>query len=463
MKTLIKKCIPTFLLSWYHLGLAALGAIIYGFPSRKLIVIGITGTNGKSTVVDLVSHILTEAGFKVASLSSIRFRVGDKEWPNTLKMTMPGRFKLQKFLRDAVNARCTYAVLEVTSEGIAQWRHWGITFDVAVLTNLTPEHIERHGSFAKYREAKAKLFQSLANPKYKARNPKQIINPKSQIKNKKVSIVNLDDTNADYFLQFPADEKYCYTVENKKFNATTQHPTRTLQATNCMVKTDGIVFAIDGTEFHLKLHGLFNIYNALAAISVGVSQGVDLGSIKSALEKIGGIPGRFEIVMDSPFTVIVDYAHTPDALENIYKTAHKLGLSQRARPAGTVPAYVCVLGAAGGGRDTWKRPEFGKLAATYCDQIILTDEDPYDEDPHRILSEIESGIFHPKAPISKIIDRREAIHEALTRAKDGDTVVITGKGCEPWMMVAGGRKVSWDDRRVAREEFEKLNKPHETL
>jgi len=188
VKNLIKKFIPAFLLDFYHFFLPMFGAFLYRFPSKKLIVIGVTGTNGKSTVVNLATKVLEEANYKVASLSSIKFKIGEKEWPNTLKMTMPGRLKLQKFLREAVNAGCQYAVIEVTSEGIKQHRQRFIDFDIAVFTNLTPEHIESHGSFERYREAKGKLFQACKN----------------------IHIINLDDENSDYFLKFSVQKKYTY-------------------------------------------------------------------------------------------------------------------------------------------------------------------------------------------------------------------------------------------------------------
>src|SRR3989339_1950371 len=190
IKSFVRKLIPGFVLSIYHYKLALLGALIYGFPSRKLIIIGVTGTSGKSTTVDLITKILERSGEKVASISTIRFKIANKEWKNNLKMTMPGRFKIQKFLRQAVNAGCQYAVLEVTSEGIRQHRHRFIDFDTAVFTNITPEHVERHGSFEKYREAKGKLFQSCKN----------------------IHITNLDDKNAEYFLQFPASKKTGYRI-----------------------------------------------------------------------------------------------------------------------------------------------------------------------------------------------------------------------------------------------------------
>lgn len=385
MKTLIKKIIPPFFLDWYHLTLAFLGAILYGFPAQKLKVIGITGTNGKSTVVNLATEVLEEAGFKVASLSSIKFKIGPKEWQNSLKMTMPGRMKLQKFLRQAVTANCQYAVIEVTSEGIKQHRQRFIDFEVAVLTNLTPEHIESHGSFEKYREAKGKLFQAC----------------------QKIHIINTDDPNAEYFLQFPAKKKIVYGGRTS-------------------------------VKLNLKLLGEFNYYNALAALQIGLSQGIDLETGKKALEKAESIPGRMEVIYRKPYSVIVDYAHTPDALEKVYETI--------------TGRKICVLGACGGGRDKWKRPELGKIAEKYCDEIILTNEDPYDESPEKILEDIKKGA--PGA--QKILDRREAIRKALGLAKPNDTVIITGKGSEPWMCVARGKKIPWDDREIVREEFREL-------
>lgn len=435
MKNIIKKFIPQFILSWYHFGLAALAAFFYGFPSKDLIVIGITGTNGKSTVVNLTTKILEESGYKVASLSSIKFKIGKEERKNTLKMTMPGRFKIQRFLRKAVNASCQYAVLEITSEGILQYRHRFIDFNVAVITNLTPEHIESHGSFKKYKEAKGKLFKSL----------KQLRGNKQEV----ISIVNLDDENAEYFLKFPVDKRYGYGLETSNFQFSSSN-FQTVVSQENQIFNNGIKFSINKTEFNLKLLGKFNIYNSLTAICVGLSQRIDLKVCKSALEKIDGIPGRMEEVISQPFKVIVDYAHTPDALEKVYETISNKRLTIDNK-------FVCVLGSCGGGRDIWKRPELGKIAARYCDKIILTNEDPYDENPGQILSEIKSGVSDSKLQILKIIlDRRQAIYEALKTSRSGDIIVITGKGCESWMCVADGKKVSWDDREVVRQEFKKI-------
>ena len=402
MKEILKKFIPPFLLSWYHFSLAFFGALFYRFPSKKLKIIGITGTNGKTTTIEMISRILEEAGYKIASLSSIKFKIGNKEWPNTLKMTMPGRFKIQKFLRQAADAGCQYAVLEVTSEGIKQHRHRFIDFNVAVFTNLTPEHIEAHGSFENYRAAKGKLFQATKN----------------------IHVINVDDENAKYFLQFLAKRKYTYGLNQGDVNN-------------------------QNLQLNLRLIGNFNIYNALAAISVGISQGVNLETCKSAVEKTEGIPGRMEEVISQPFKVFVDYAFTPNALEKVYQTLINLQLTTH----NLQPKIICDLGACGGGRDKWKRPVLGEIAAKYCDEVIVTNEDPYDEDPMEIINQVAEGT---KGKAKKILDRREAIREALKLAKPNDVIIITGKGCEPWICVAKGKKIHWDDRQVVREEFNNL-------
>ncbi len=401
VKSLIKKIIPDFLLGSYHYLLSWIGAFLYGFPSKKLTVIGVTGTSGKSTVVELCANIFQEAlrqtqgkQFKAASMSSIKFKIGDKEWENELKMTMPGRMKIQRFLRQTVKADCKYAVLEVTSEGIKQYRHKFIDFDVAVFTNLSPEHIESHGSFEKYQAAKAKLFQQV----------------------KKIHIINIDDKNAEYFLKYPAEKKIKYGINDS-----------------------GIL------PKDLKLLGKFNLYNAIAATKIAMSQGVPLEICKRALEKIKGIPGRMEIIIREPFTVVVDYAHTPEALEQVYKT-----LSDR--------RMICVIGSCGGGRDKWKRPVLGKIASEYCQEVIVTNEDPYDEDPKQILSMIKSGISNSKFLISnfyEILDRKKAIKKAIQLARPEDVIIITGKGSEPWMCVKGGKKIPWDDRKIVLDFLKK--------
>ncbi len=423
MKQLIRKYIPEFLINSYHFFWSLLGAFIYRFPSRRIKVIGVTGTNGKSTVVFLIEKILEKAGYKVASVSSIKFKIGKREWLNFLKMTMPGRMQLQKFLFQSAKAGCHYAIIEVTSEGIKQYRHKFINFDVAILTNLTPEHIESHGSFERYQQAKGNLFKSL--------------------KSKGVIIVNLDDPSAEYFLSFNAREKIGFTLKSEIGLEKTDKLGKIIRAENCQISASGVSFNINQINFSLPLLGEFNIYNALAAICAAFSQGIDLNICQQALNNIVVPPGRLEKVISQPFKVFVDYAHTPDALKKVYSVL---------KP--NYNSLICVLGACGGGRDRWKRPEMGRIASHYCRKIILTNEDPYDENPEAILEDIEKGI--KSVDYEKIIDRRKAIRRALNLARKGEAVIITGKGCEPWMCISKGRKIPWDDRKVVKEEIKPL-------
>ncbi len=426
-----KNFLPQPIFRSYHFLLALFGAIIFGFPSKRIRVIGVTGTSGKSSVVNLISLILKEGGRRVASLSSVEFAIHEEKWPNKLKMTMPGRFFIQRFLSRAVKEKCDYAVIEVSSQGIEQSRHKFINFEASVFTNLSPEHIEAHGGFENYKKAKGKLFSSTKN----------------------IHILNLDDKHSPYFLGFEAREKYGYRLKNcdpdiKKTNAQIQIKSQNIiEAESIRKSVDGISFFVKNKEFNMKLRGKFNVYNALAAISAGLSQNIDLETCKKALLKARIIPGRMEVVVSSPFRIVIDYAVTPDNLENIYKEINELFLPKN---------LICVFGACGGGRDKWKRPALGEIASRYCRKILLTNEDPYDEDPAQILSMIKSGIqnpkFHPQN-LYEILDRKKAIEKAISLAKEGDVVIITGKGCEPWICLAGGKKIPWDDKKIALDAF----------
>lgn len=333
-KVLIKGILPDFLIGWYHFCLAFLAALTYRFPSKKLKVVGVTGTNGKSTVVEMVSRIFEEAGFRVASLSSIKFRIAGQDQVNQKRMTLPGRFFIQQFLRQAVDNGCDYAILEITSEGIKQHRHRFIDFEAAVFTNLTPEHIESHGSFEKYRNAKLKLFQAVKN----------------------IHVVNLDDAAASFFLKFSAGTKYVYGIDCQ----TKATDSKLIKATEVHTTSQGTDFKIGDTKIELKLLGDFNIYNALAAICVARSQGVNLEICRRALEKIESLPGRMEQVISQPFKVFVDYAFTPNALQKVYET-----LFNQSRAQSPDSGMICVFGACGGGRDRWKRPVLGGIAARF--------------------------------------------------------------------------------------------------
>ena len=419
IKRLIPKSVFNFFAPCYHAGLAHLGSIVYGNPSKSLKVIGVTGTKGKSTTVYLISKIFEGVGEPIAAIGSLGFKMRDKEWPSNLKMTMPGLFKLQKFFYEAKKAGCKYVVLEVTSEGIKQKRHLGINFDCAVFTNLHKEHLESHGSFENYYKAKQELFS----------------------KTKNIHVLNADDKNIELFSKFSSKHTIFYGTESGD-----------MRAQNLDLKSDGASFDVYGIKFNINFGGKFNVLNCLAALSTAAMYGIDLPNTRTVLGEIKSIPGRMEFLQKEPFRVVVDYAHTPDSLEVVYKTL-KDELTRSDLDAGH--RLICVLGAAGGGRDKWKRPEFGRIASEYCDEIILTDEDPYDEIPEKIIEEIFSGISSSSKlkslKVHKVLDRKEAIRTALTKVGRGDTVVITGKGSEISMAVAGGKKIPWSDKEIVRE------------
>ncbi len=412
---LVKRLVPVALFRTlrlpYHYLLAFLGAVLFGFPSRKIRVIAVTGTKGKSSVVELVSAILDEAGFKTAHASTIHFKIGEKKERNLHKMTMPGRFFLQHFLRKAVHSGCTHAIVEMTSEGARQYRHKFISLDALIFTNLAPEHLESHGSYENYVAAKVSLAHAL----------------QKSGKRNKVLVVNGDDKEAERFLAVFSGTKLAYSKQDAK---------------NAAVSSEGISFEWGGVHIESKLPGEFNLYNIIAAITYAKAAGVSVETIKRGIEKIMSIRGRAErIENERGFSVIVDYAHTPDSLEKLYQTY--VGKFR-----------ICVLGNTGGGRDRWKRPVMASVAERYCDEIILTNEDPYDEDPEAIIREMAAGMKH-KAP-RIILDRRTAIRTALARASTGDVVLISGKGTDPYIMGPSGAKMPWDDAAVVREELKKL-------
>ncbi len=420
----LKRVVPSRLLNFvrppYHYAMAWLGSLWYRHPSRELTVIAVTGTKGKSTTVELIAAILEGAGKKVASLSTIQFKIGSEARPNLYKMTTPGRFFVQRFLRLSVEAGCTHAVIEMTSEAARQYRHKFIELDALVFTNLSPEHIESHGSFEKYKAAKLEIGKQLER----------------SVKRPRYAVANLDDEHGKDFLNLKVEKKLSYGLSSLKLH--------TLHRDGV-----GLIFKDGGEEVTIRvpLVGLFNVYNALASITVSRALGVSLSSIEKTLRNLPPVRGRVQH-FESPkgakkrVTAIVDYAHTPDSLEKLY-LAFK-----------DVPK-VCVLGNTGGGRDTWKRPEMAKIAERYCDRIILTDEDPYDEDPRKIVEEMAKGI-EDKSKLEIIMDRRTAIQTALENAVDGGYVLISGKGTDPYIMGPRNSRLPWSDAKVVEEELEKL-------
>lgn len=414
LKRAVAKIIPRSayrtLLMPYHWCWAAGSALWYGFPANKLVVIGVTGTKGKSSVSETLFSILTAAGHKTAVAGTIRFAIGEESRPNLYKMTVPGRGFLQKFLADAVKKGATHTVLELTSEGALQYRHAFLSMNALIFTNLQKEHIEAHGSFAKYFRAKFRIAEALAASK---KRPRAII-------------ANAESPGGSAFLAVPVEEKI---------------PFRYTDAASTELTPDGVSFTYKDIAYTFPQPGKFSVLNALATIKTSLWLGVDAEVIKTALAQVKRIPGRAERVeAGQDFMAVVDYAHTPDSLKALYDA-----YSGRRR--------ICVLGNTGGGRDTWKRPDMGAIADQMCDEVILTDEDPYDEDPRQILEMMAKGM---KRTPRIILDRREAIAEALSLARAGDAVLITGKGTDPYIMRSQGTKEPWSDARVVKEELEKL-------
>ncbi len=410
MKNFLRAIIPAPLLSLYPLCLAFLASIIFFAPSRALVVIGVTGTKGKSSTTEFLNAIFEAAGRKTAVLNSIRIKVGDVSKPNTRRMSMPGRFGLQRFLRRAADADCDVAVIEMTSEGARQHRHRFIDLDCLIFTNLAPEHIESHGSLEAYANAKLELGKGLVRSHKRPR----------------IMVANADDAMSGRFLALPVDAAIPFSLS---------------QTMPYHADERGGVFRFVDVDIKIVLPGLFSLRNALAASVAARALGVDIQTIQRGLASVLEIPGRAqEIKMGQPFTVVVDYAHTPDSLTAIYDAYAKKRL-------------VCVLGNTGGGRDLWKRPDMGRIADTRCAEVILTNEDPYDEDPRSIL---EMMVRDMKRAPTIILDRRSAIREALARAKPDDAVIITGKGTDPSIHGAGGEDIPWSDAIVVREELHAL-------
>jgi UDP-N-acetylmuramoyl-L-alanyl-D-glutamate--2,6-diaminopimelate ligase len=447
MLSALKKRIPKPLLQAYHFVLAHLAAAWYAWPSRRMVVIGVTGTNGKTTVVNLVARILEEAGEKVGLTSTVNFRIAGQDVLNDMKMTMPGRFFLQKTLHRMAEAGCRFAVIETSSQGLDQFRHLGIEYDVAVFTNLTPEHIEAHGGFANYKAAKLKLFRHLT------RHARKSLPLRGDVK--KVIVANLESEHAWDFLDAPADKKYGFLAEGADKEAgKAAWPMAVVKALDVKLEAAGSSFTVRDARFALKMPGRYNVLNALAAISVGLSQGVPLETMVRALAKVDNVPGRFERIDEGQdFAVIVDYAPEPESLRQVYAAIDRMPRKR----------LIHVLGSAGGGRDVARRPILGRMAGEKADIAVVTNEDPYDDDPNVIIAQVAAGALEAGKregeTLLRIEDRREAIRRAIALAEAGDVVLLTGKGAEQAIVGRGGKLSPWDERTVAREALrERLGK-----
>lgn len=430
----LKSLVPPGWLIPYHRALSWLAAFWYGHPSEKMMVIGVTGTNGKTTTSYLISKALEASGFPTGCTTTALFKIGQREWLNDTKMTMLGRFRLQRLLREMVDAGCRYVVVETSSQGILQHRHRDINYDVAVFTNLTPEHIEAHGGFENYKRAKLNLFRHVAT------SPRKMLNGKIV---PKIAVLNADDPHAEAFALRGFEETVRFAVHRMSADYRAER--------NPSGPGFFLHHASHTIPVELQLPGQVNVSNAMAALAVAGSLEVPLEGAVQHLENVRIVPGRFEqIDAGQPWSVIVDYAPEPASLERLYETVQDLPHRK----------IIHVLGSAGGGRDVARRPILGKMAGERADVVIVTNEDPYDDDPREIMQQVASGAQsagkREGVDLFIIEDRRDAIREAMRRAQPGDMVLMTGKGCEQAIMIANGKRIPWDEREVAREAIKEM-------
>lgn len=428
LKLTIKKLLPKksrqHLLNKYHWLEAVAANVRYGFPARAMQVVMITGTNGKTTTASLVAQMLEHAGKNVGVNTTAFYRYGGTTVPKAGSRTLEDVFELQKMFAAMKKAGCEYLVLEATSAGLDQNRLWGVPCEVAVMTNLTQDHLDYHGTMEEYAAAKGKLF---------ARRPPVII-------------LNRDDAWFSFFDQYEA-------AEHKVTYGTDQDST--CRIANVDLRREGsdikvVVENATNLDIHTQLPGKFNVYNATAAAAVGYYLKLEPEQIADGIASLTSVPGRLEPVDEGQdFTVIVDYAHTPDALENVLGTLRNL----------TKGKLTLVFGATGD-RDRAKRPQMGEIAAKLSDRIFVTDEESYSESPGEIREAILTGIRRTTggtAKTTEVADRREAIKKALKEAKKGDVVVLTGMGHETTRNM-GGQEIPWSDGAVARECLRELKR-----
>ncbi len=400
----------------------------YHHPSRELIVVGITGTKGKSTTGNVLWKILTDAGHTVGLTGTLNIRIGQHHELSPYKMTMYGRFALQRMLRQMVDAGCDVAIVETTSEGIAQWRHQPIHYDRCVFTNLSTEHIEVHGGFEQYKQAKLQLFHHLAALPVKELHGQRI---------EKASVANSDNEHAKDFLAI--GDWNTVTVGTQ--------PNATVVLCDIVEDLQGTSFTVNGVRARTPLLGHWNARNAALAMGIGSTFGLTMEQMAASVATMEQLPGRMERVdAGQPFTVIVDYAYEPVSAASVYQfvTSHRASGSR----------IIAVTGGTGGGRDTARWPVMGELAARFADVVVVTDDDPYTNDRMTIINTVadaavRAGKIDGKN-LFRVLGRREGIATALRHAQRGDVVLVLGKGSEQ-QIALGSRLLPWDDRQVVRD------------
>ncbi|MCW3491239.1 UDP-N-acetylmuramoyl-L-alanyl-D-glutamate--2,6-diaminopimelate ligase [Dethiobacter alkaliphilus] len=404
-----------------RMALALVSACFYDYPSRELAMIGVTGTNGKTTTTYLIDALLQSSGAATGLLGTVRYHIRGEELPSLA--TTPEASELQAILRRMKDEGVTYTTMEVSSHALAWHRTIGCDFDTVVLTNITEDHLDFHQTFDHYLASKSKLFSWQGSFPLKGGRRRR-------------AVINGDDKHWQHFADQTPGEVMLYGLSNHCH----------VRANDVKVERDAVNFRLEtpvgGTEITLKMTGLFSVYNSLAAISVGLLEGIDLARIKAVMESVTGVPGRFELVdAGQNFTVIVDYAHTPDGLENVLQAAREFA-----------PARVLTVFGCGGDRDRTKRPLMGEAAGKYSDYCIVTSDNPRSEDPEKIIDEVIPGLESQidKSAYEIEPDRKAAIRRAMELAQKDDVVIIAGKGHET-TQVFRDHTITFDDRQIAGE------------
>lgn len=421
----IEVDVPVLLVKDSRHALAVLSTHFFGYPSRELTLIGVTGTNGKTTTAHMIDAILQYAGNKTGLMGNIRTKIDNTFFETDINTQEPP--VLQENLRRMVDANCSYAVMEVTSQGLDAGRVLGCEFRTAVFTNITQDHLNYHGTMDHYIAAKGHFFSRLGNGF--SDDPAK----------RKFAVLNADDEASSIFRKLTAANVLTYGIREEA----------DVRAENIHLSSLGTSFRVvtykGSAEMQLSMVGTFNVYNALAAITTALVEGYTLDTIRGGLASLPGVPGRMEVVNEGqPFLVLVDYAHTPDGLDNLLQAVRAFA-EQR---------IITVFGC-GGDRDRTKRPIMGGIAADFSDYLIVTSDNPRSENPDQILLDIEAGLLEKHYSVDSYeltADRTEAIARAVAMANPGDVVVIAGKGHETYQITADGT-IPFDDREVAREKI----------
>lgn len=409
--------------------MAIVASHFFGLPTQEMKLIGVTGTNGKTTITYLLEKIFADAGYKTGLVGTIRHKVGEQWLPS--RNTTPDVLELQSMFRQMADLGTEYVIMEVSSHALELGRVRGSLFRTAVFTNLTQDHLDFHASMEQYWFAKSLLFSGLGN---------------SYGKMRQYAVLNADDPSALRLARVTAHPVITYGI----------HHESDVQAVGIDLRPEGTTVDVNtyrgSVRLHLKMVGLFNVYNALAALAAAMLEGLELHQIRDSLEQMPGVPGRFERIAEGQDVhVIVDYAHTPDSLVNVLKAIRGFAKGR----------VLCVVGC-GGDRDRGKRPQMARVAVDYSDLAIFTSDNPRSEDPENILDEMEAGVQDEPRRWLRVADRREAIFEAIRRARPGDTVLIAGKGHETYQII-GQQMLPFDDREVAREALRERSKSGEML